>query len=250
MTPIKPLIAGNWKMNGLGAALNEANAFCAGFDAVLAERVDAMICPPATLLSRVAELLENTPITCGGQDCHENDEGAFTGDLSAPMIKDAGASAVILGHSERRTLHGETDALVQKKVLAAQKAGLQAIICVGETFVERDSGKTLERITAQLEGSLPEGVNQQNTVIAYEPVWAIGTGKIPNPEDIVEVHTLMRTRLTDRFGAQAAHIRLLYGGSLKPSNAQEILALEHVNGGLVGGASLKADDFLSICKAA
>ncbi len=243
----RPLIAGNWKMNGLradGLALAKAIGDGAGR---VAGKADLVVCPPFTLLGEVASILQDQPISIGAQDCHPHPNGAHTGDVSGPMLADAGASFVILGHSERRTNHGETDDLVHDKTEAAWRAGLVAIICVGETLAEREAGRTLSVIGTQLAGSVPDGANAGNTVIAYEPVWAIGTGRVASPAQAQEVHADIRTTLASRFGGgEAARFRLLYGGSMKPDNARELLALEDVDGGLIGGASLKADDFLSI----
>ncbi|RMH42598.1 MAG: triose-phosphate isomerase [Alphaproteobacteria bacterium] len=244
-TPRK-LAAGNWKMNGTAANLAEV-------DALLARHpnpgVDVLICPPATLLSRMAERVGDGPIALGGQDCHAADSGAHTGDISAPMLADAGASHVILGHSERRADHHETDADVHAKVEAAWRANLVAIVCVGETEAERDAGKALDVVGRQLAGSVPNGATAHRLVVAYEPVWAIGTGRTPTTEQIAEVHDFMRATLAERFGATAHAMRLLYGGSVKPANAAEIFAVENVDGALVGGASLKAADFLPIIEA-
>jgi triosephosphate isomerase (TIM) len=242
---LKPLIAGNWKMHGLGAALDEARAIAEGARERAA--VDALLCPPATLLARMALRCAGTPLMFGGQDCHADVSGAFTGDVSAAMLADAGASFVIVGHSERRTLHGESDAAVRAKAVAASASGLVPIICVGETLSQRDAGQTLSVVTGQLRGSLPEAMPGIGIVIAYEPVWAIGTGRTPTPADVAEVHAGIRAELGRLIGDdQAALTRLLYGGSVKPSNAAELLALPNVNGALVGGASLKAADFLAI----
>ncbi|CUI02017.1 triose-phosphate isomerase [Leisingera aquaemixtae] len=241
----RKLAAGNWKMNGTGAALAELAALAESHPAPAA---DILICPPATLLSRAAEAARG--IAIGGQDCHARASGAHTGDLSAAMLKDAGASAVILGHSERRADHGETDAQVCAKAEAAMAEGLTAVICIGETLAEREAGNTLKVAGTQLAGSVPESATGANTVIAYEPVWAIGTGKVPTLEQIAEVHDFLRAELTARFGTGTADsIRLLYGGSVKPSNAAEIFAVSNVDGALVGGASLKAADFSPIITA-
>ncbi|MEM8570121.1 MAG: triose-phosphate isomerase [Pseudomonadota bacterium] len=240
----RSLVAGNWKMNGLKASAGMLDALVAAHPS---PSCDILICPPATLISALA----GGAVPIGGQTCHAKETGAHTGDISAEMLADAGATAVILGHSERRADHGETDAMVADKTQAAWRAGLLAIVCVGETEAERDSGDTLARIGSQLAGSIPDGSSAQNLVVAYEPVWAIGTGRVPSLEEIAEVHDFMRKTLSDRFGAEtAAGVRLLYGGSVKPSNALEILAIDNVNGALVGGASLKADDFGAIVAAA
>ena len=244
----RPLVAGNWKMNGVTAALAELEAIGAG--APRAAGAEVAICPPATLIA-LAVATARGRIAIGGQDCHAKEKGAHTGDISAEMLADAGAAMVIVGHSERRTDHAETDALVKAKAEAARRAGLVAIICVGETEAERDGGQTLDVIGRQLAGSIPDGATPGNTVVAYEPVWAIGTGRTPNNDEIVEVHGFMRGELEKRFGAEVAGgIRLLYGGSVKPSNADDILKLADVDGALVGGASLKAADFLPIVAAA
>lgn len=245
---IRPLIAGNWKMNGLNAALDELSALARGYDAALKDQTDLLVCPPATLLAAAAATLKGSSVAVGGQDCHVAASGAHTGDISAEMLKDAGASAVILGHSERRVDHGEADAIVEAKVKAAWRAGLLAVVCVGERLEEREAGEAKGVVRRQLRQSLPEGTNPQNVVIAYEPVWAIGTGRTPTPADIAEMHAAMRGLLVERFGAEAAGIRLLYGGSVKPDNAAAILATDNVNGALVGGASLKAQDFLAIAR--
>ncbi|MDW4548815.1 triose-phosphate isomerase [Defluviimonas sp. D31] len=242
----RKLAAGNWKMNGTAASLAEIRALA---EARSAPACDILICPPATLLARMAEALGEAPIALGGQDCHAATSGAHTGDISAGMLKDAGASHVILGHSERRADHGESDAAVRAKAEAARATGLVAVICVGETEAERDAGRTLDVIGTQLQGSVPDGATAADTVIAYEPVWAIGTGRTPTLEQIAEVHDFLRARLADRFGAEADGMRLLYGGSVKPGNAAEIFAVSNVDGALVGGASLKAADFGPIISA-
>ena len=240
---IRPLVAGNWKMNGLSASGAELSKMAAGADGL---KADLMVCPPATLVAAFAKAAEGSPIAIGGQDCHAAASGAHTGDISAEMLADAGATAVIVGHSERRTDHHETDAQVKAKALAAWRAGLTAIVCVGETRAEREAGKTLAVVGTQLAGSLPDGVAATRLVVAYEPVWAIGTGLTPTPADVAEVHAFIRKTLTDRFGEEGSGVRILYGGSVKPSNAGELLAIADVNGALVGGASLKAEDFLGI----
>jgi triosephosphate isomerase (TIM) len=237
----RPLVAGNWKMNGTTAALKEARLL-AGMLKDVRLKCEILICPPATLIGRIREVLKGSRIRVGGQDCHWDASGAHTGDISAEMLKDAGCSAVIVGHSERRTNHGETDDIVRAKAEAALRAGLIAIICLGETLDQRKSGETLAVIERQLKGSLPAGVSTENAVIAYEPVWAIGTGLTPTSAEIAEVHAFIRKQ------APAA-MRILYGGSVKPANAAEILAIANVNGALVGGASLKAADFIGIIKA-
>ncbi|ACI97561.1 triose-phosphate isomerase [Rhodospirillum centenum] len=242
----RPLIAGNWKMNGLradGTALARdlagrlAAAGSAGFD--------LLVCPPATLLHAVGEALAGSGIALGGQDCHAAEKGAHTGDVSAWMLADIGCSHVIVGHSERRHDHGEDDAAVRAKAAAAHKAGLTAIICVGETEAERDAGEAEAVVARQLEGSIPQGADAVDTVIAYEPVWAIGTGRTPTVADIAAMHGMIRRRLHGLV-ASPDSVRILYGGSMKPGNAAEIMAVADVDGGLVGGASLKADDFWQI----
>jgi triosephosphate isomerase len=242
---MRKLAAGNWKMNGLSAHLPEVTALIAAHPA---PRCDVLLCPPATLLAPMARAAAGR-IALGGQDCHPKPQGAHTGDVSAAMLADAGARYVILGHSERRADHGETDALVRAKAEAAWAAGLTAIVCIGETEAQRDAGQTLAVIAEQLSGSVPGGATPGNTVIAYEPVWAIGTGRTPTLPEIAQVHADLRARLTARLGPAAVGIRLLYGGSVKPGNAAEIFALPHVDGALVGGASLKATDFGAIIAA-
>lgn len=245
---LRPLIAGNWKMNGLKSSLGELAAIGASAGA-LSHKVDLLICPPATLVSGAASAMNGMKVAIGGQDCHASASGAHTGNIAAEMLADAGASHVIVGHSERRTDHAESDAIVKAKAEAAHRAGLIAIVCVGETQAERDAGKTLDVVSKQVTGSIPEGATTANLVVAYEPVWAIGTGRTPTTKDVEEVHGLIRKLLTDRFKAEGARIRILYGGSVKPSNAAELMAVPHVNGALVGGASLKASDFLAIAAA-
>ena len=240
----RKLAAGNWKMNGLTASLAETDLLAAAFPA---PTVDILICPPATLIAPMAAALKarasRASILTGAQDCHTKSAGAHTGDLSAAQLKDAGASHIILGHSERRADHGETDALVRAKAEATIGAGLVALICVGETGAQRDAGTTLAIVAGQLAGSVPDTSTPENTVIAYEPVWAIGTGRTPTLPEIAQVHAAIRATLTARFGTSGAGFRLLYGGSVKPSNAAEIFALGDVDGALVGGASLRAADF-------
>lgn len=242
---IKPIVAGNWKMNGLRQSADQFEAICSGATEVAAH-VDLMICPPATLISLFSELAEGKSVAVGAQDCHANEAGAHTGDLSTSMLRDAGASTVIVGHSERRADHGESDALINEKAKAAWAAGLSAIICVGETEDERKFGNEQNVVKGQLAGSVPDGAVPENTIIAYEPVWAIGTGLTPTSGDVEAMHTFIRGELTDRFGTKGAGFRLLYGGSVKPANAAELMAVADVNGALVGGASLKAADFLGI----
>jgi triosephosphate isomerase len=251
MTSIRPLIAGNWKMNGLRASLAEIAALKEGIAAVGPDAgTDVMICPPATLIGAMVEAATGSAIAVGGQDCHDKASGAYTGNISAQMLADSGASAVILGHSERRSLHGERDSDIAAKAVAAREAGLLSIICIGETEGERRLGLALDVIGRQLKGSLPDGTSAANTVIAYEPVWAIGTGLTPTSADIAEVHGFIRGRLGELLGASVAgETRILYGGSVKPGNAAEILTIEGVDGALVGGASLLAKDFLGIIQA-
>lgn len=243
--PQRPLIAGNWKMNGLRASGNELQAIIAE-SGPLSAKADLLICPPATLVQSFATRARGSALAIGGQDCHPKETGAHTGDVSAEMLKDAGAWFIIVGHSERRADHGETDSLVQEKAKAAHRAGLTAIVCVGETQGERDAGKTLDVIGRQLAGSLPDGATAANLVVAYEPVWAIGTGLTPTVKDVEQVHQFIREKLAARFKGEGEVIRILYGGSVKPSNAAELLAVKNVNGALIGGASLKATDFLAI----
>lgn len=242
----RKLAAGNWKMNGLVTSLAELDVLMAG---VGEPNCDVLICPPATLLAGFAGVAQTSIVRIGGQDCHANASGAHTGDVSAEMIKDAGCWAVIVGHSERRTDHGETDADIHAKAEAAWRAGLIAIICCGESEAQRDAGDAVSVVTDQLSGSIPEGATAANTVVAYEPIWAIGTGRTPTTQDIADMHDAIRAHLNDRFG-DADGMRILYGGSVKPGNAAEIFAVSNVDGGLVGGASLKASDFLGIVSAA
>jgi triosephosphate isomerase (TIM) len=244
----RPLVAGNWKMNGLKASAAELARMIAGAGEV-ARNVDLLVCPPATLVMACAAQAHGSKVAIGAQDCHAEKAGAYTGDISAEMLADAGASAVIVGHSERRSYHKETDAAVRAKALAAWRAKLLAIVCVGETKDERAAGRTLDVVGAQLEGSLPDGATAENVVVAYEPVWAIGTGLTPTPADVGEVHGFIRARLVARFAAAGEGMRILYGGSVKPSNAKELLGVANVDGALVGGASLKAEDFLGIAAA-
>jgi triosephosphate isomerase (TIM) len=245
---IRPLIAGNWKMNGLRASLSEAVAVK---DALPTSggAADVMICPPATLVMAMAAALSGSPVAVGAQDCHAAATGANTGDISAEMVADAGGQAAIVGHSERRADHGELDRDVRLKASAAHRAGLKAIVCIGETEGERRAGLALDVVRRQLKGSLPDRATSADTIIAYEPVWAIGTGLTPTPADVAEVHGAIRAALAERFGGEGSAMRILYGGSVKPQNAGELLSIAHVNGALVGGASLKAADFLAIIRA-
>ena len=241
----RKIAAGNWKMNGTAASAAVLDALAAAHPDPAAEVV---ICPPATLISA---LTGRKGYAIGGQDCHAEVSGAHTGDIAAEMLADAGASHVIVGHSERRTDHGETDAAINAKAQASWRASLIAIICIGETESERDTGQTLDVLGGQLAGSVPDGATAANSVIAYEPVWAIGTGRTPSNAEIAEVHGFIRAQLATRFGQDMADAtRILYGGSVKPGNAAEIFAIGDVDGGLVGGASLKAEDFGPIIAAA
>jgi len=244
------MIAGNWKMNGLkadGTAL--ASDLANLLNAETAPVFEMLICPPFTLIAGIGDAINGSAIALGAQDCHIAEKGAHTGDVSAAMLADLGCQYVLTGHSERRADHGESDADVKAKAEAILACGLSAIICIGETEEERDAGKTMEVVKSQLSGSLPEGAKAANTVIAYEPVWAIGTGRTPSDDEVQEVHALIRAELVKALGEdEAAGVRLLYGGSMKPENAQNLLALEDVDGGLIGGASLKADDFWAIAQ--
>ena len=247
MTPgVKPLIAGNWKMNGTISSLVELASMTAGYDEAMREKLDMLVCVPATLLAAAASAALNSGVSVGAQDCHPEASGAHTGDISAEMIRDAGGSVVIVGHSERRTDHGESSETVRAKAEGALRAGLLPIICIGETGAQREVGETLSVLKAQLDGSLPDDAN---VVVAYEPVWAIGTGLTATAEDIGEAHRFIREQVIARYGNAGAAVRLLYGGSVKPANAGEILDTANVDGALVGGASLKAADFLGICAA-
>ncbi len=244
MAPRAPLVAGNWKMNGLGASAAQLDGIIAGA-AKLPAGVDVLVCPPFTLIAAFAARARGSRVAIGGQDCHVKASGAHTGDISAEMLADAGASAVIVGHSERRCDHHETDAEVRAKALAARRARLLPIVCVGETRAERDAGKAHAVVGGQLAGSLPDG-GDTDFVVAYEPVWAIGTGLTPTPQDVKDMHGFIRERLAAKFGKGSEAIRILYGGSVKPSNAAELLVIDNVDGALVGGASLNAEEFLAI----
>ena len=248
MTPgVRPLIAGNWKMHGsVAEAAALAGALRAGAGAG-GQPADLLVCPPFLHVAQVAALLAGSRVAVGAQDCHAAPRGAHTGDVAAPMLRDAGATYVILGHSERRTDHGETDAAVRAKAVAAAAAGLTPIVCVGETEAERLAGQAEAVVARQLAGSLADDVVG---IVAYEPVWAIGTGRTPTEADIAAIHGTIRAALVARFGAAGGAMRILYGGSMKPGNARAILALPDVDGGLVGGASLVAPDFLAIARAA
>ena len=238
----RPLVAGNWKMNGLKASVGVLESIIAG--ARTLPNVELMVCPPTTLVASFAAAARGSSVLIGGQDCHALASGAFTGDISAEMLKDAGAVAVIVGHSERRQHHGETDADVRAKAAAARRAGIVAIVCVGETRAERDLGSALAAVGGQLERSLSD--DAAGFVVAYEPIWAIGTGLIPTPGDVSDMHSLIRERLVSRYGHSGEETRILYGGSVTRANAKELLAVPNVDGALVGGASLKADEFLAI----
>lgn len=245
----KTLIAGNWKMNGLKASLAEIRAMAVGFD-TFRLRLDLLVAPPHTLLAAAAGVVAGSGMILGAQDCHPKASGAHTGDISARMLADAGAQAVIVGHSERRTDHDESSALVAAKAHTALEAGLCAIVCVGETRAQREAGQAVEVVTAMLRESLPESATPHSLVIAYEPVWAIGTGLVPTLEDIAQMHGAIRAELALALGSEMAQaLRVLYGGSVKPENAADILDLPDVDGALVGGASLMAADFLAIAAA-
>lgn len=241
---MRTLLAGNWKMNGLHGSLAEIRALMRSVGQRPA--ADIIICPPATLIAEAARTVENAPIEIGGQDCHAESSGAFTGDISAEMLRDAGATAVIIGHSERRQYHGETDRIVAAKLAAASRAGLTPILCIGESEAQRNQGAAIPVVRRQLSDSTDTKFKPAELIVAYEPVWAIGTGRTPKPQDIVQMHEAVRAVLIERFGQEGAQIRILYGGSVKPDNAGEILSLADVGGALIGGASLKAADFLSI----
>ena len=246
MTKPTPLIAGNWKMNGTAASLAEARAVASQVDGKSAR---VAICPPSTLIERMSQALAGSAVIVGAQDCRSEEAGAFTGDVSAEMLADAGAKLVILGHSERRAGYAESDDLVARKVAAVLRAGLEPIVCVGETLEQRKAGQALTVVTEQTRGSLPAGLKGKPFSVAYEPVWAIGTGLTPTTPEIEEMHTAIRATLRDLFGAESDKTPILYGGSVKPSNAAEILHAAEVGGALVGGASLKAEDFLGIIRA-
>jgi triosephosphate isomerase len=243
-----PIVAGNWKMNGLSASLAQIEAMAQGYDAPLKSRVELLICPPATLVGAAIATAAGR-LSIGGQDCHQKASGAHTGDVSASMLADLGATFVIVGHSERRTDHAESSELVKAKAEAALAAGLIAILCVGETDAERKAGRTLDVVGAQIADSLPAGATAANLVLAYEPVWAIGTGLTPTAADVADVHAFIRAELARALGAEGAGVRILYGGSVKPSNAVELMGVANVDGALVGGASLTSKDFLGIAAA-
>ena len=250
MTPgVRPLVAGNWKMNGLSASLGELKAMRTAVDEGGAGTAEVAICPPATLLAQAVYHVKGGKIAIGAQDCHAAVSGAHTGDISAVMIKDAGAAYVIVGHSERRADHAETDAQVKAKAEAALTAGLSVIVCVGETRAEREAGDAVPVVTGQLRGSLPPAGTPATLVVAYEPIWAIGTGLTPTANDVAEMHAAIRALLGELYGEAGGKLRILYGGSVKPTNAKELLGLANVDGALVGGASLKAADLLAIASA-
>jgi triosephosphate isomerase (TIM) len=243
----RSLLAGNWKMNGLTRSIGELDQLIKGVGSDC--DADVMICPPATLVAAFAKAADGSAVSIGAQDCHPKPAGAYTGDISAEMLRDAGAAAVIVGHSERRIYHREQNADVRAKALAARRAGLLAIVCVGETQEQRESGQTSEVIAAQLVGSLPDEASGASLVVAYEPVWAIGSGLTPSPHDVAEVHRAIRAHLTERFGLEGDKIRILYGGSVRPENCDGVVSVANVDGALVGGASLKAEEFLRIIAA-
>jgi triosephosphate isomerase len=246
MSRLRPIVVGNWKMNGLKSSVTEFSRITEGYDIGLRAKTDLAICPPFTLLSTFAVVALGSRVLIGGQDCHRSPSGAHTGDVSAEMIADTGATHVIVGHSERRADDLDTNAVVHAKARAARRAGLVAILCIGESEAERDGDKTLEVLEAQLAASVPDGATADNLIIAYEPIWAIGSGRTPTLDEIAEAHAHIRHQLALRFGDEGEGMRILYGGSVKPSNAADILALANVNGALVGGASLRAVDFLGI----
>ncbi|CAO3406740.1 triose-phosphate isomerase [Azospirillum largimobile] len=249
MTARRKLIAGNWKMNGLKAdGLDLASDLAGRLKGAGPVAFDMLVCPPFPLLFPVGEAIADSPLALGGQDCAPKTSGAHTGDVAPTMLKDAGCRFVILGHSERRADHGESDAVVNAKAVAAHKEGLVAIICVGETEAQRDAGQANAVVSGQLAGSIPAGSDAENTVIAYEPVWAIGTGKTATPDDVMAMHAHIRAELAGKI-ADPDKVRILYGGSVKPGNAAELMAVDNVDGALVGGASLKADDFWGIATA-
>ena len=245
----RTLIAGNWKMNGLMANLVEIDRVSAEVPSS-GEGPEVLLCLPATLIHAAGQKASGSGLMLGAETCHVKEKGAHTGDISAEMLKDAGASYVIVGHSERRADHGESDSLVANQAEAALRAGVTPIICVGETLAQRDGGEVLTVISSQIDKSIPQNAEAGQIVVAYEPVWAIGTGRVANSEQIAEVHSLIRELLVKRFGDAGQQTRILYGGSMNPGNAAEILSVNEVNGGLIGGASLKADDFLAIYRQA
>jgi triosephosphate isomerase (TIM) len=245
----KPLVAGNWKMNGLRASLTEIAAIRDALGQGGVGRAEVLVCPPATLIAAATDICKGSATAIGAQDCHAKESGAHTGDISAQMLGDAGVTYVIVGHSERRADHGETDEVVRAKAEAVLRAGLTPIICVGETKAQRDAAETLPVVSGQLDGSVPHGIAGERLVIAYEPVWAIGTGLTPSMDDVAEVHGFIRRHLQNIVASGAEKVRILYGGSVKPSNAAELMGVADVDGALVGGASLKAADFIGIAAA-
>jgi triosephosphate isomerase (TIM) len=246
---LRPMIAGNWKMNGTKSSAAELMAMIEAANDDMGKHVDLLICPPATLLMGLARAAEGSALMLGAQDCHAKASGAHTGDIAAEMIADSGGKAVIVGHSERRADHTENDSVVRDKAAAAMRAGLIAVVCVGETEAQKDAGMTIDVVSTQLGGSIPDNADVKKLVIAYEPVWAIGTGRTPTAAEVGDVHAAIRNALVARFSDAGETIRILYGGSVKPGNAAELMAVPHVNGALVGGASLKAADFMAIAKA-
>lgn len=245
----KPLVAGNWKMNGSAASRELIAEIAAGYGSDLQAKVGLLVCPPAVFIPMAVEAAKSNGIAVGGQDCHAKASGAHTGDVAAAMLAEAGATYVIVGHSERRADHGETDGTVKAKAESVLAAGLVAIVCVGETRGEREAGRALAVVEAQVRGSLPAGATAANTVVAYEPVWAIGTGLVPTAADVEAIHADIRRVLGELVAAEAGGVRILYGGSVKPGNAKELMAVPNVDGALVGGASLVAKDFLGIASA-
>jgi len=245
----RPMVAGNWKMNGVRNSLAELSEMAKGYDAALKAAVDLLICPPATLALAAAHAALGSHIAIGAQDCHPKASGAHTGDISAEMLADAGLTHIIVGHSERRSDHGESNAIVRAKAEAAARAGLVAIVCVGESEGDRRDGRALDVVGRQIDESIPPGITAAQLIVAYEPIWAIGSGLTPTPADITEVHTYIRDRLGRLIGLERLGARILYGGSVKPSNAAELLHAANVDGALVGGASLKSADFLAIAAA-
>ena len=245
---IRALVAGNWKMNGTIASMEELEKLTSALGNDDAG-CDVMICPPATLIGVFARIATDSSVQIGAQDCHVNESGAHTGDISAEMLADVGATSIIVRHSERRQDHAESDDIVRTKAEAVWRAGAKAIICCGESDEQREAGQALDVVGAQIRASLPDGATAANTTIAYEPIWAIGTGKTPTADDVTEMHAHIRATLVDLIGEDANKMRILYGGSVKPSNADELMSVPNVNGALVGGASLKAEDFLGIIAA-
>ena len=252
MTARRTLIAGNWKMNGLSAdGVALASGLAEKMKAAGDVNFDMLVCPPAALISKIVDAVAGSAMHVGGQDCHMNEKGAHTGDTSATLLKDLGCGYAIVGHSERRTDHAESDEMVAAKAAAAQAQGLIAVVCIGETEAQRDAGQTLDVNGSQIAGSVPAGSTAANTVIAYEPVWAIGTGRTPTSAEVQDVHAYIRAELAKKIGDdEAAKTRILYGGSMNPKNAKELLALADVDGGLIGGASLKVDDFWTVAESA